>query len=83
MTVLATAHLPCWQDPSGDTIEVLIEQRDGYKGISLLAGKFEVYLERDAERGLVVRIWRDTDSGGDADFEHEFPVAGPLPADPV
>lgn len=73
MTLLATTNLPCWQDPDGDGIDVTIEQRDGYRGISLMVGNLEVYVERDSNRGIVVRIWRNTDSGNDADFERAFP----------
>lgn len=73
MTILATTKLPCWQDPDGDGPEVTIEQRDAYRGITILVGKLEVYVERDSNRGIVVRIWRDADAATDADFEHEFP----------
>lgn len=72
MTILATTKLPCWQDPDGDGIDVTIEQRPGYGGISLMVGKLEVLVERDSTRGIVVRIW-DTDAQTDADFEHDFP----------
>lgn len=73
-----TVKLPSWQacESCGadvvPQIEAKISQNAAYGGIEVGIGTMQIYIEQDAERGVVVSIWRDHDAGGDPDHQHEF-----------